>query len=192
MPLPFPFPVLPISSFSISLSRVQHFLPNFVGFFSSGLSCSVVPPWYLDPEKSSPYLTVLGVAVTTQFKGGDRLLLYIQDDAESLKMLDLFYPFFTLCWLLSAVPGKRCGVASLEGRQQRLTAGTEQSWHCSITFLMMDNSMEMAIGQSRFKWRHVVLDGAKLMGEYLLQPSKAMLCFWHTNPRDLSSSFLPL
>lgn len=61
----------------------------------------MVPPWYLDPEKSNPYLMVLGVAVTLQSKGGDRLLFYMQDDEESLKMLERSFLHFAGCCLQS-------------------------------------------------------------------------------------------
>lgn len=57
----------------------------------------MVPPWYLDPEKSSPYVMVHGVALTLQSKGGDRLLFHIQDDEESLKMLERSFLRFAGC-----------------------------------------------------------------------------------------------
>lgn len=117
----FLFLVLPVSSFSISLSIFSIFFLILLDF-SSSLGCYIVSPWamlLLDSEKSIPHFMVHDVVVTPSLKE-------VTGHYFTSRMMQKAWKCFFFFFLLSNVGW--CGVASVQGHHHWITAGIEQCW----------------------------------------------------------------
>lgn len=141
----FLFLVLPVSSFSISLSIFIIFFLILLDF-SSRLGCYIVSPWamlLLDSEKSIPHFMVHDVVVTPSLKEVTGHYFTSRMMQKAWKCFFVFLFSFIPCWLM------RCCICS---RMPPLN--NCRNWAMlvpSIMLSMMDSSIKV-INQTLKAW----------------------------------------